>query len=57
MTSIPKPEREDMARVVIYIKFSGNYDKFYEWKEKTKAISRHKGILNYLTKEVNPNRK
>ena len=57
MTSIPKPEREDMAGVVIYIKFSGNYDKFYEWKEKTKAISRHKGILNYLTKEVNPNRK
>ena len=33
------------------IKFSGDYDKFDEWKEKTKAISRHKGILKYRTKE------
>ena len=35
-----------------YIKLSGDYDKFYELKEKTKAIFRHKGILKYLTKEV-----
>ena len=34
------------------IKLSGDYEKFYEWKEKTKEISRHKGIIKYLTKEV-----
>ena len=35
-----------------YIKFSGNYDKFDEWKENTKVISIHKGTLKYLTREV-----
>ena len=35
-----------------YIKFSGDYENFDEWKEKSKEISRHKGILKYLTKEV-----
>ena len=34
-----------------YIKFSGDYDKFDEWKQKTNAISRYKGIFKYLTKE------
>ena len=27
-------------------------NKFYEWKENKKAIDRHKGLLKYLTKEV-----
>ena len=40
-----------MAGAIRYIKFSGYYDKFGEWKEKTKAITRHNGILKYLTKE------
>ena len=29
-----------------------NMKKIDEWKEKTKAITRHKVILKYLTKEV-----
>ena len=37
-----------MAGESIYIKFSGDYKKFDEWKEKNKAISRHKGIMKYL---------
>ena len=41
-----------MAGPIRYIKFSGDYDEFDEWKEKTKEISSHKGILKYLTKEV-----
>ena len=52
MISSPKEEGEDMAGATRYIKFSGDYDKFDEWKENTKAISKHKGILKYLTKEV-----
>ena len=32
--------------------FSGDYDKFDEWKEKTKEIARHRGILKYLEEEV-----
>ena len=35
-----------------YIKFSGYYDKFDEWKDTTNAIARRKGILKYLTKEL-----
>ena len=34
-----------------YIKFSGYYDKFDEWRDKTKAIVERKVILKYLTKE------
>ena len=41
-----------MAGAIRYIKFSGYYDKFDEWKEKTKAISRYKAILKYLKKEA-----
>ena len=41
-----------MVGAIRYIQFSGDYDKFYEWKEKTKEISRQKGIRKYLTKEV-----
>ena len=41
-----------MERAIRYIKFSGFHDKFDEWKEKKKAIYRHKGILKYLTKQV-----
>ena len=40
-----------MAVAIRYIKFRGDYDKCDEWKKKTKAIARHKGILKYLTKE------
>ena len=46
-----KEERYEMAGSIRYIKFSEDYDKFDDWKEKTKAIARHKGILKYLTKE------
>ena len=35
-TSIIKEERCDMVVAIRYIKFSGDYDKFYEWKEKKK---------------------
>ena len=41
-----------MPGSIRYINFSGYYDKFDEWKENTKAVYRHKGILKYLTKEV-----
>ena len=41
-----------MSGVIRYIKFSGDYDKFDGWKWNTKATSRHKGILKYLTKGV-----
>ena len=50
MSSI-KEERYEMAGDIRYIKFSGDYENFDEWKENTKAISRHKGILKYLTKK------
>ena len=52
MTSSTKDEVEEMAGSIRYIKFSGYYYKFYEWKDNTKEITRHKGILKYLTKEV-----
>ena len=52
MISSLKEEREGMSGAIRYIKFSGDYDKFDQCKEKTKAIDRHKGILKYLTKEV-----
>ena len=45
-----KYERYDMSEAIRDIKFSGDYDKFDEWKEKTKEIARHKGILKYVTK-------
>ena len=51
MSSI-KDELGEMAGAISYIKFSGDYDKFDQWKENTKPISRHKVILKYLTKEV-----
>ena len=41
-----------MAESIRYIKFSGDYKNFDEWKEKTKAITRHKSSLKYPTKEV-----
>ena len=41
-----------MAGAIIYIKFSGDCDNFDGGKEKTKEISRHKGILKYLIKEI-----
>ena len=40
-----------MDGVIRYIKFSGYYDKFGQWKKITNAISIHNIILNYLTKE------
>ena len=43
-------ERDYMDGAIIYIKFSGDYDKFDEWKEKTKAIAIQKGIFKYVTK-------
>ena len=44
-------ERDYMERYIIYIKFIGDCDNFDEWKYKTKSITRHKGIIEYLTKE------
>ena len=41
-----------MAGAIRYINFSGDYENFDYWKENTKSITRHKGILKYLTKEV-----
>ena len=29
---ITKYEKDDLAEAIIYIKFSGDYDKFDEWK-------------------------
>ena len=43
-------ERYDMAGAIRYIKFSGDYEKFYGWKENTKAVAGHNGILKYLKK-------
>ena len=53
MTSSTKDERADMSGAIMYIKFNGDYDKFDEQKENTREIAIHKGILKYLTKEVN----
>ena len=44
-----KDERDDMAEAIRYINFCSDCDKFDEFKEKTKAMSRNKGILKYLT--------
>ena len=52
MTTSTNNEREEIPGAIRYINFSGDYDNFEKWKEKTKAITRHKGILEYLTKEV-----
>ena len=41
-----------MNGYIIYIKFSGDYDKFDEWKEIIKEVSRYMGILKYLRKEL-----
>ena len=49
MSSI-KYEKYEMAGAIRYINFSGDYDKFYEWKENTKSIARHMNILKYLIK-------
>ena len=43
-------ERDDVDGSIRYIKFSGDYDKFYYWKENTMAVARHKGILKYVIK-------
>ena len=48
-----KEERDDVAGAMRWIKFSGNYDKFDERKEKANEISKHKVILNYITKKWN----
>ena len=50
MSSI-KEDGYYMDGSIRYIKFSRDYDKFDEWKDKTKEITRHKGILNYIPKE------
>ena len=50
-----KEERDEMAGSIRYIKFSGDDYKFDQWKEKTKAISGHQGILKYLTKYLEIN--
>ena len=49
--SSTKYERDQMNVAIRYIKFSGDYNKFGEWKENTKSIARHKGILKYLTNQ------
>ena len=49
--SSTKKKRYEMNGTIINIKFSGGYDKLYDWKEQTKVIARHKGILKYPTKE------
>ena len=40
-----------MSGAIRYIKFSEDYDKFYDWKDKTKAIAGHNRMLKYLTKK------
>ena len=62
MTSYTLQEKNKMSRIndetdqvagsIRRIKFSGDYDKFYQWNENTKAVDRHKGILKYTTKEI-----
>ena len=51
MSSI-NDERDDVDGDIRCIKFSGDHEKFDQWKEKTKDIARHKGILKNMTKEV-----
>ena len=50
MTSSTIDEIDEVSGAISYIKFSGDYDNFDEWKENTMAIARHKGILKYLKK-------
>ena len=38
-----------MEGSIRYINFRGYYDKFYECKERSKPIARHKGVLKYIT--------
>ena len=45
-------ERDEVDGSIRRIIFSGDYDKFDQWKENTKDIARHKVILKYMTKEV-----
>ena len=49
--SSTKEEQDEMAEAIRYTNFSGYYDNFDECKDNTKAIERHKEILNYLTKK------
>ena len=51
MKSSTMEEREKMFGSTMYIKLSGDYNKIDKRKDK-KAITRHRGILKYLTKEV-----
>ena len=39
-----------MSGLIRYIKFIGDYENIDNRKGKTKAIERHKGILEYLKK-------
>ena len=48
-----KEEIDNMRDAIRYIKFSRYYDKFDERKEKANEISKHKVILNYITKKWN----
>ena len=45
-----KEEINETYGSIRYIKFSGDYDKFYGWKEKTKTIAGQKMILKYIKK-------
>ena len=45
--SSTREKRYEMDIAIRYIKFSGDYDKFDEWKGKTKVIATNKGILKY----------
>ena len=56
MSSI-REKGDEMVVSIRKIKFSGDYDKFYECKEKTREISGHTVILKYLTKEWGINKK
>ena len=49
--SIIKKDRENMAGVIIYIKFSVDYDKFYGCKDNINTADGYKIILKYLTKK------
>ena len=41
-------KRDKMEGSIRYIKISGDYDNFYQRKDKTRAIASHKVTLNYL---------
>ena len=40
-----------MIGFIIYIRFSGDYYKFDEWKYKTKDTVRYNRIIKFLTKK------